>query len=97
MAIYFSNRRLIERNTFGKSIMEKSKSVVSVAPAHIDKGVAKYGGVIDAQLTSLLKAAGLQFTPYIFNDGRILLVMPNNLGGFLYSDREAMFETLNLT
>ena len=77
--------------------MKNTKGVVTVAQGHIDKGIAKYGGVIDAQLTSLIKSAGLQYMPYLFNDGRILLVMPNNLGGFLYDDREAMLEALSLT
>ena len=77
--------------------MKNTKGVVTVAQGHIEKGIAKYQGVIDAQLTSLIKSAGLQYTPYRFNDGRILLVMPNNLGGFLYDDRVAMFEALSLT
>ena len=77
--------------------MKNSKGVVTVAQGHIEKGIAKYQGVIDAQLTSLIKSAGLQYTPYLFNDGRILLVLPNNLGGFLYDDREAMFAALSLT
>lgn len=68
-----------------------------MAPAHIEKGIAKYGGVVDAQLNSLIKAAGLQYTPYLFNDGRVLLVLPNSLGAFLYDDRDTMFEALNLT
>jgi hypothetical protein len=77
--------------------MNNKKGVVTVAQGHIEKGISKYNGIIDAQLTSLIKSAGLQYTPYLFNDGRILLVMPNNLGGFLYDSREAMFEALSLS
>ena len=77
--------------------MKNTKGVVLVARGHIEKGIAKYGGVIDTQLTSLIKSAGLQYTPYQFNDGRILLVLPNSLGGFLYDDRETMFAALSLT
>ena len=77
--------------------MENTKGVVSVAPGHIEKGIAKYGGVIDTQLTSLIKAAGLQYTPYIFNDGRVLLVLPNSLGAFLYDNKDTMFVALSLT
>jgi hypothetical protein len=76
---------------------ENTKGVVMVAQGHIEKGIAKYQGVIDAQLTSLIKSAGLQYTPYQFNDGRILLVMPNDLGGLLYDSREAMFAAQSLT
>ena len=76
--------------------MNNKRGVISVTQSHIEKGIAKYGGIIDAQLTSLIKSAGLQYTPYMFNDGRILLVLPNNLGGFLYDDREVMFEALRL-
>ena len=77
--------------------MKNTRGVISIAPNHIEKGIAKYGGILDGQLASLIKSAGLQYTPYIFGDGRILLVLPNNLGGFLYSDKEAMFEALSLT
>jgi hypothetical protein len=68
----------------------KNKGIISVAESHIEKGIAKYHGVIDAQLTSPIKSAGSQYTPYLFKDGRILLVLPGGLGGFLYDDREAV-------
>lgn len=77
--------------------MKNNKGVVPVAPGHVEKGITKYGGVIDAHLTSLIKSAGLQYTPYLFNDGRILLVLPNNLGAFLYADKDTLFEALSLT
>ena len=77
--------------------MNRKKEVVSIAQSHIERGIAKYNGILDGQLVSLIKAAGLQYTPYIFSDGRILLVLPNNLGGFLYDDRGTLFESLSLT
>jgi hypothetical protein len=77
-------------------IMNNKKGVVSVAPKHIKAGIIKYGGVVEAHLSSLMKGANLQYTPYLFNDGRILLVLPNNLGGFLYDDKETMFKSLSL-
>ena len=77
--------------------MKNKKGVVSVSPDHIEKGITKYGGVIDAHLTSLIKSAGLQYIPYQFNDGRILLVLPNNLAAFLYDDKETLYASLSLT
>lgn len=76
--------------------MKNTKSIVTVAHTHIEKGITKYGGVIDSHLASLIKAAGLHYTPYIFNDGRILLVMPNNVAAFLYKDKETLFDALSL-
>jgi hypothetical protein len=72
----------------------KTEKVVRVAPNHIDAGIKKYSGIIDAHLVSLLKSAGLNYTPYQFADGRILLVLPNNLGGLLYASREVAYNTL---
>ena len=77
--------------------MKDKKGVVSISPDHIEKGIAKYGGTVDAHLTSLIKSAGLQYKPYLFNDGRILLVLPNNLGAFLYADKDVLFDALSLT
>ena len=77
--------------------MKNNKGVVSVSPDHIEKGITKYGGTVDAHLTSLIKSAGLQYTPYQFNDGRILLVLPNNLAAFLYDDKDTLFDALSLT
>ncbi len=76
--------------------MKNNKGVVSVSPEHIEKGIAKYGGTIEVHLTSIIKAAGLQYTPYQFNDGRILLVLPNNVAAFLYDDKEVLFDALSL-
>lgn len=75
----------------------KNEGVKSVAAKHIEAGIQKYGGVIDDHLASIIKAAGFQFTPYRFLDGRILLVMPNNLGGFLYRDKNTLYDTLVLS
>lgn len=77
--------------------MKNSKGVVSVSPDHIEKGITRYGGVIDTHLTSLIKSAGLQYTPYVFKDGRILLVLPNNIAAFLYDDKDTLFDALSLT
>ena len=74
-----------------------SAEVVKVIPEHINIGIQKYRGVVDLQLSSLIKEAKLNYVPYRFQDGRILLVLPNNIGGFLYQDKEALFRILNLT
>ena len=75
----------------------KNEGVKSVAAKHIEAGIQKYGGVIDDHLAGIVKAAGLQYTPYRFIDGRILMVLPNNLGGFLYRDKNALYELLALS
>ena len=71
------------------------KKIITVAPNHIEAGIAKYGGQIDPHLSTLIKSAGLMYTPYLFTDGRILLVLPGNVSAFLYPDRDFLFATLN--
>lgn len=75
--------------------MGKSK-IISVEAQFIEPGIKKYNGKIDAHLVSLIKGARLSYTPYVFNDGRVLLVLPNNTAAFLYADKEALLEALSL-
>ena len=74
----------------------KNKEVKKVAPEHIQAGIDKYGGVIDFHLKNIISAAGLNYTPYTFKDGRILLVLPDNLAAFLYKDEQTVYQTLSL-
>lgn len=70
--------------------------IIKVQLEHIELGILKYGGVVDVHLQTLIKAAGLEYIPYVFKDGRILLVLPNNMGAFLYSNKENLFSVLKL-
>ena len=76
--------------------MKNKKDIVTVDPKHIEAGIAKYEGVIDTHLQNLIQCAGLSYTPYLFKDGRVLLVLPNNTAAILYADKDKMFEVLNL-
>ena len=67
-----------------------------IAPHHIEPGIKKYQGVIDHHLQQLINNAKLEYTPYVFNDGRILLVMPCNLSAFLYANKEELYAKLSL-
>lgn len=84
------------RDYICRQLMGDKKEIVSVASKHIESGIKKYKGESDAHLNALLRNAGLNYTSYVFNDGRILLVMPNNLGAFLYADEEALFAAIDL-
>ena len=77
-------------------LMNDKKGIVTVAAKHIEAGIAKYKGEPDTRLNSLIKSAGFNYTSYVFNDGRILLVLPDNVGAFLYADKETVFKTLDL-
>jgi hypothetical protein len=77
--------------------MKDQKTVISIAADLIERGIKKYRGEIDPNLQSIIKSAGFGFTPYIFNDGRILLVLPNNTAAFLYANKEVLYEMLSLT
>jgi hypothetical protein len=76
--------------------MDDKKKIITVASNNIEKGISKYGGKVDAHLSSLIKGANLTYTPYVFTDGRILLVLPNNISAFLYPNKEFLFEHLSL-
>ena len=76
--------------------MNDKKGIVSVASKHIETGIKKYKGEPDAHLNAVIQNAGFSFTSYVFNDGRILLVLPNNIGAFLYADRDTLFDALDL-
>ena len=70
--------------------------IVHVAQQHIKPGIQKYQGEIDQHLQAIIKRAGLDYTPYTFSDGRILLVLPYNSAALLYPDKETLFEALDL-
>jgi hypothetical protein len=76
--------------------MNEKKGIVSIESKHIDPGIKKYNGEIDIHLSELIKSAGLAYTPYLFSDGRILLVLPYATAAFLYPDKETLFEALSL-
>lgn len=61
---------------------------------HIERGIEKYKGVKDANLNRFIGNAGLSYIAYTFIDGRILLVLPENMGGLLYPNAEAVYAIL---
>lgn len=74
----------------------QEKSVILVAAPYIEPGLKKYEGKIHSQLKKILSMAGLSYTPYLFNDGRVLLVLPNNTAAFLYASEETLYSALSL-
>lgn len=76
--------------------MKQEKPVISVAPENITKGIEKYKGVIDLHMQAVIKATGFNYTPYTFEDGRILLVLGGNKAAFLYKTEEIMNDMLSL-
>ena len=70
--------------------------IIAVNSEHIEKGIEKYGGVVDEHLQKLIGQAGLQYTPYRFKDGRVLLVLPGNISAFLYPDVGSLYDHLDL-
>ena len=76
--------------------MKENKNVISIASTHIEAGIKKYEGKPDNQLNNIIKNAGLNYTSYVFNDGRVLLVLPDKVGAFLYKNQDTLFKSLNL-
>lgn len=72
------------------------KGAKVVVPQHIEAGIKKYEGKESGQLNELTKSAGLNYAVYIFKDGRVLLVLPKNMGGLLYPNEEAFYAALEL-
>ena len=73
-----------------------SQGVVKVKADHIAPGIAKYGGVPDAHINTILTKAGYEYTVYRFKDNRILLVLPGEIAAFLYANEQVLFEKLSL-
>jgi hypothetical protein len=73
-----------------------NKEVVIVQSKHIELGIEKYQGKIDEHLQAIVKNAGYEYKTYVFNDGRILLVLPHKISALLYASRELLYAKLQL-
>ena len=65
-----------------------------ITKEHIAPGISKYGGVIDEHLKFVLQSNDLNFIPYKFNDGRIMLVYESEEFAILYSSLEELYEAI---
>ncbi len=70
--------------------------IITVQKEHINRGVEKYKGVKDDHLESLLRNANMPCTPYIFNDGRVLLKYDLLDTALLYPSLDYLFDILAL-
>ena len=72
------------------------KDVVIVQRKHIALGIEKYQGKVDEHLQALVKNAGYEYKTYVFNDGRVLLVLPHEISALLYASKELLYKKLQL-
>lgn len=72
------------------------QEVIRVKQEHIEKGIQKYNGVLDDELNATIKRHGFDYTVYLFQDGRILLVLPQNISAFLYQSKDHLYDKLDL-
>ena len=70
----------------------RSSKRTFVHQRHIKKGLEKYEGKLDEALHRVLQSSDWNYTPYLFKDGRILLVYENELYGLLYENKAALFQ-----
>lgn len=70
--------------------------VQAVPGKFIEKGIAHYGGVLDTELQAMIAKAGFPYEPYLFKDGRMMLVNRELNFGFLYSSKDEVMEKLVL-
>ncbi len=68
--------------------------IIQVKKEHIQPGIEKYKGEIDPALQRHLKNADLDYMPYVFEDGRVMMVLEVMQVAFLYPSKQAVFETL---
>lgn len=71
--------------------MEGSNKPKRILTEHIQRGIAKYQGTKDDELNRFIANVGLGYVAYAFNDGRILLVLPSEMGALLYNSREDVY------
>ncbi len=76
--------------------MKDKDGIITVTSQYIERGIKKYEGVIDIHLQALIQKAKLSYTPYRFNDGRVLLVLPENSCAFLYPSLDILYASLDL-
>ena len=73
------------------------KDLLVIKQEHIQPGIKKYNGVIATDLQELFALAGLTVDPYLFNDGRILVIYKGQQNGILYASKEVLFDKLDLS
>lgn len=76
------------------ALMEGKNKPQRVEAKHVERGIQKYQGVKDVELNRFIGNAGLRYEAYTFNDGRVLLVLPNALGGMLYNSKQDVYDIL---
>ena len=83
---------MVCRFVFRKGILNITNRMQPILQHHIEPGIAKYKGKEDGYLQVLLDTANMQYTPYVFEDGRIMLVNPKREFGLLYDSEEELLE-----
>ncbi|MEZ5007945.1 MAG: hypothetical protein R2728_12750 [Chitinophagales bacterium] len=71
-----------------------SEPIIHVKSEHIQPGIEKYKGKVDEDLQRHLKNAKLEYIPYVFEDGRVMMVLEMMNTAFLYPSKKAVFNTL---
>ena len=74
--------------------MDGKKKPIRIQLQHIERGIEKYKGVKDVELNRFIANAGLSYVAYTFLDGRVLLILPDEMGGLLYGSKEDVYDIL---
>ncbi len=73
-----------------------TKEVQLIQGKHITPGIEKYQGKPDNHLQAIIDKHGYDYKVYVFNDGRVLLVLPQNLSAILYANKQVLYSKLEL-
>lgn len=79
-----------------QSSTSRARDIIIVKKEHIAPGIEKYQGKVDADLEVLFLNSGLEVKPYLFQDGRVLLIYKNQDHGILYSSLETLLKKIDL-
>ncbi len=75
--------------------MKKKIPKTLVQAKHIEKGIEKYQGKPNPVIKKHLDNINWNYTPYLFSDGRVMLVYPDNSFAILYSSTESLYQDMD--
>ncbi len=74
--------------------MKKQKPKTLVQAKHIQLGLEKYGGKESIEIQKHLENINWNYTAYLLEDGRVMLVYPDKSFGILYLNKEFLFQDM---
>ena len=74
--------------------MKKNIAKTLVHSKHIDLGIEKYKGVLSPTIQIHLDNNNWNFTAYLFEDKRVMVVYPGKTFALLYQSEDALYDDM---